>query len=68
MDLVVVGDPLGVYFRAWKWGAVHHVAFQENHKPTLGTVSGGVEQVAFGKQSPFSPRLSSGSSAVPRSG
>ena len=56
LDLVVVGDPLGVYCRAWKWGEVHHVAFQEKHKASLEVVSGCVKQLVASEdpKKPFS--------------
>ena len=47
LDAVVVGDPLGVYCRAWKWGKVRHVVFREQHKERVAITSGGVEQVTL---------------------
>ena len=47
LDAVVIGDPMGVYCRAWKWGKVKHVVFKEQHKERVAVTSGGVEQVTL---------------------
>ena len=57
LDLMVVGDPLGVYCRAWKWGAVFLVPFKEEHKQILEKVSGEVEQVTLQEAITLQPKV-----------
>ena len=57
LDAVVIGDPLGVYCRAWKWGKVKHIVFKEQHKDRAAVISGGVEQVTLEEALQWSPRV-----------
>ena len=57
LDAVVIGDPLGVYCRAWKWGKVKHVVFKERHKERAAATSGGVEQVTLEEALEGHPRV-----------
>ena len=57
LEAVVIGDPLGVYCRAWKWGPVKHVVFKEQHKERTFVSSGGVRQVTLDEALAGEPKL-----------
>ena len=60
LGLVVVGDPLGVYCKAWKSWTARHVVFKGKHKATLEKASGGGEQVNLQEALSHHPQMASG--------